>query len=222
MAMGIILRGWAWFEEGRQEGIAQVHQGLSDLRATGAELWRPSFLALLAEAHGRTGRPEEGLGALDEALALVAKNGERAHEAELHRLRGELLRASTTKDEPKVAAAFQEALRIARQQEAKCLELRAAVSLARFWADHGQPGKARELLAGVYGWFTEGFDTADLSNAKALLEELDWLSGSAGPEPDLGDSPDSERRSRQGKGGPHVSGPARGQDHRTARRSAVR
>jgi predicted ATPase len=173
-AMGIILRGWAWFEEGRrEEGIEQMRQGLADLRATGAELWRPSFLALLAEAYGRTGRPEEGLDALDEALTMVSKNSERAHEAELHRLRGELLRSSGTKDEPKVEAAFQEALGIARQQAAKSLELRAAVSLARFWADHGQASEARDLLAGVYGWFTDGFDTADLSGAKALLEELD-------------------------------------------------
>jgi predicted ATPase len=212
MAMGVILRGWAWSEEGRaEEGIAEMHRGLGDLRATGAELWRPSFLALLAEAYGRTGRPEEGLGALDEALAMVSKSDERAHEAELHRLRGELLRASGTKDEPEAAAAFQEALGIARRQEAKSLELRAAVSLARLWADHGRPGEARELLAGVYGWFTEGFGTADLSGAKALLEELDRSPGRVGLEPGLAESPDPGRASRQDGGGPHVGGPARGQ-----------
>jgi class 3 adenylate cyclase/predicted ATPase len=175
MSMGVILRGWASFEEGlREEGIAQMHQGLADLRATGAELWRPSFLAPLAEAYGRMGRLEEGLGALDEALGIVARNGERAHEAELHRLRGELLRAGGTQDAPEATASFQEALEIACQQEAKSLELRAAASLARLQADQGRLREAQELLAPVYEWFTEGFDTADLSNAKALLEELGW------------------------------------------------
>jgi predicted ATPase len=111
---------------------------------------------------------------------LVSRNGERAHEAELHRLRGELLRASGTKNDAKVAAAFEAALGIAHQQEAKSLELRAAVSLAHLWAEHGRPDEARELLAGVYGWFTEGFDTADLNGAKALLEDLDRRSEKAG------------------------------------------
>jgi predicted ATPase len=175
MSMGVILRGWASFEEGLgEDGIARMRQGLADLRATGAELWRPSFLALLAEAYGRAGRLEEGLGTLDEALAIASRNGERVHEAELHRLRGELLRAGGTVGEPTAAASFQEALAIARRQEAKSLELRASVSLARFRADHGQPGEARELLASVYEWFTEGFDTADLNDAKTLLEELGW------------------------------------------------
>jgi predicted ATPase len=114
-------------------------QGLADLRATGAELWRPSFLALLGEAYGRAaGRREEGLGVLDEALAITSRTGERAHEAELHRLRGELLRGGGATDELEAAACLQEALEIARRQGARSFELRAAASFGPTRADHAR------------------------------------------------------------------------------------
>jgi predicted ATPase len=171
--MGVILQGWALVEDGRkEEGIAQMRQGLADLRATGAGLWQPSFLALLAEAHAEVGEIEDGLGALDEAFAIMSRNGERAHEAELHRLRGELLLAGVTADEPRAEACFRKAVETARLQEAKSLELRAATSLARLCTNCGRSAEAHDLLAPVYGWFTEGFDTADLDAAKRLLERL--------------------------------------------------
>jgi class 3 adenylate cyclase/predicted ATPase len=173
MSMGTILRGWALAGEGRgEEGLAQMRQGLADLRATGAGLWRPSFLALLAEAHARTGTPEDGLGVLDEALAIASKSGERFYEAELHRLQGELLLVGRATNEPRAEKCFREALEIARRQEGKSLELRAASSLAHLWIKQGRRAEARDLLAPVYGWFTEGFETADLKDAKALLDEL--------------------------------------------------
>ena len=171
--MSVILRGWALAEEGqREDGIARMRQGLADLRATGAGLWRSSFLALLAEAHGRAGRPEEGLRALDEALTTAAKNDERAHEAELHRLRGELLLAAGPANGQKAEACLHRALEVARDQKAKSLELRAATSLARLRCNRGQRTDAHDVLALIHGWFTEGFDTADLEDATTLLEEL--------------------------------------------------
>jgi predicted ATPase len=129
------------------------------------------YLALLAEAYGQVGQAEEGLHLIVEALTVVDKNGERWWEAELHRLKGELL-LQTVSDEPQVEACFLQALDVSRRQQAKSLELRAAMSLSRLWQRQGKRDEARELLAPVYGWFTEGFDTADLQEAKALLAEL--------------------------------------------------
>jgi class 3 adenylate cyclase/predicted ATPase len=172
LAMAVILLGWASAEEGQEEeGIARMRQGLADLRATGAGLWRPSFLALLAKAHGRVGRVADGLGVLDEAFAMTSRNGERAHEAELHRIQGELLLAGGTADGAGAEACFREALAVARRQEARSFELRAATSLARLYADRGRCAEAHYVLAPVHGWFTEGFSTADLKEAKILLEE---------------------------------------------------
>ena len=122
---------------------------------------------MLAEAYGKGGRTEDGLRVLDEALALVDKTGERGREAELYRLKGELLQNA---DEAE--ACFQQALAVARRQQSKSWELRTAMSLARLWQQQGKRNEARDLLAPVYGWFTEGFDTADLMDAKALLEVL--------------------------------------------------
>jgi predicted ATPase len=170
LAVGTILQGWALAED-EEERITLTHQGLTTYQATGAELGRPWILALLAEAYGRGGRAEEGLRVLTEALALADKSGERMWEMELYRLKGELLlrRASPTEE---AEACFRQALDIARRQEAKALELRAAMSLARLWQQQGKQAEARELLAPVYGWFTEGFDTADLQEAKVLLAAL--------------------------------------------------
>ena len=170
-----MYRGWALVEQGQgKEGIAQIRQGLTAYRATGAEMAVPYFLALLAEAYGKVGEAEHGLAALGEALAQAEQTGERWYEAELYRLKGELLMAQ---EGPKgkteeVEQCFQQALSIARRQSARSLELRAATSLARLWQQQGKQQEAHQLLSEIYHWFTEGFDTKDLQEAKALLEQL--------------------------------------------------
>jgi class 3 adenylate cyclase/predicted ATPase len=171
-AMGRILHGWARAMQGAgAAGVAEMHQGLAVWRATGTEIARPSYLALLAEWYGRAGQGARGLDVLAEARAAAQHRQERFYEAELYRLEGELLLAQSVDRVAEAATCFQHALTIARQQQARWWELRAAISLARLW-QKGKRGEARELLAPVYGWFTEGFDTADLQEAQALLEEL--------------------------------------------------
>jgi predicted ATPase len=142
------------------------------LQATGGEVRRPLFLALLAEAYGGIGQIEEGLHVLAEALTAVEHTGGRFYEAELQRLKGELLRARAAEPDTEAETCFRQALDVARRQQAKSLELRAAMSLARLWQQQGRRQQAYDLLAPIYGWFTEGFDTADLQEAKALLETL--------------------------------------------------
>jgi class 3 adenylate cyclase/predicted ATPase len=182
LALGTFQRGWALAVQGQgAEGIAQMHQGLATRRAAGAELGRPLMLALLAEAYGGLGQAEEGLALLAEALAVVNNSRERHWKAELYRLKGELLleqagtrRQANGSRQPwgEAEACFHHALAVARRQQAKSLELRAAMSLARLWQQQGKRAEACELLAPVYDWFTEGFDTADLQDAKALLAAL--------------------------------------------------
>jgi class 3 adenylate cyclase/predicted ATPase len=172
-ARGAVLRGWALAQQGQgQEGIEQIHQGLTAYRATGAELGRPYWLALLAEAYGTTGEPETGLTVLTEALTHVDTTGERWYEPELHRLKGELLLQQSSDHHAEAESCFHHALEIARSQQAKSFELRIATSLAKLWQQQGKRQEAHDLLAPVYNWFTEGFDTADLQDAKALLDEL--------------------------------------------------
>jgi predicted ATPase len=172
-AFGLILHGWALAHQGQtQEGLEQIRQGLTAWRATGAEQLRPYFLALLAEAYGIMEQPQAGLTVLTEALTLVDKTGERWYESEIHRLKGVLLLQQSENHYAEALACFQQALDVARSLRAKSLELRAATSLARLWQQQGRCAEAYQLLAEVYGWFTEGFDTADLQEAKALLEEL--------------------------------------------------
>jgi len=173
MALGAILHGWTLAQQGQaQEGIEQLHQGLIALRATGSELVRPYHLALLAEAYGTMGQPEIGLTMLAEALTLVDTTDERWWEAELHRLKGALLLQQSLDNQAETEACFHKAIAIVRSQQAKSLELRAATSLARLWQQQGKRQEAYDLLASVYHWFTEGFDTADLQDAKALLDTL--------------------------------------------------
>jgi predicted ATPase len=126
----------------------------------------------LADACGKDGQAGEGLSLLAEALAIVRRTGERWWEAELYRLQGELLLALSWENHVEAEACFQQALAVARQQQAKSWELRAAMSLSRLWQQQGKRAAARDLLAPIYGWFTEGFNTADLQEAKALLEAL--------------------------------------------------
>jgi predicted ATPase len=154
-----------------EEGLAQMRQGLDILQAMGTDFHRPHFLAFLAEALARAGKPDEGLGVLSEALAFVERTGERLLEAELHRLNGELLLMNEG-SEIAAEGSFHRAIDTAERQRAKSLELRAVTSLARLWWKQGKPHDARERLAAIYAWFTEGFDSPDLKEAKVLLDEL--------------------------------------------------
>jgi predicted ATPase len=159
-------------QEQHAEGLAQLRQGLATYQAIGVGLGRSFWLALLAEATGNAGQAAEGLALVAEARAWVDIHAERFWEAELHRLQGRLLLQDAPPDAHQAEACFQQALALARRQQAKSLELRAAMSLSRLWQQQGKQAKARELLGPIYGWFTEGFDTADLQEAQALLEEL--------------------------------------------------
>ena len=173
LSLGMILRGWALVtQKQEEESITLIRQGMAAFQATGAELFQTYSLALLAEAYMLTGQAEDGLRALREALVLVDKNDERFYEAEIHRLKGELLLALSPDHQAEAETCFYQALAVARRQQAKSLELRAAISLTRLWQRQGKRVEARKLLAPIYGWFTEGFDTADLQDAKALLEAL--------------------------------------------------
>jgi predicted ATPase len=173
-AFGLILHGWALAYQGQaQEGLEQIQQGLTAWRATGAEQLRSYFLALLAEAYGVIGLPAAGLMAITEALTLVDNTGERWYEPELHRLKGALLLQQSADHHAEAQACFQQALDLARSLPAKSWELRATTSLARLWQHQGKRDEAYQLLAEVYGRFTEGVDTADLQEAtKALLDDL--------------------------------------------------
>jgi predicted ATPase len=172
-ALGTILRGWALAMQGQgEEGMAQVRQGIAAWRTTGAVLIVPYFCTLLADVCAHLGHLEDGLQALVEAHTLVEQHEERSWEAEVSRLRGVLLLRQTGTLAAEAETWLRRALDVACRQEAKSLELRAAMSLARLWQQQGKPAEARALLAPVYSWFTEGFDTADLQEAKALLEAL--------------------------------------------------
>jgi len=178
-AWGMIIEGWVRAQQGREEeGIAQIQQGLAGYGATGSETMRLYFLALQVEAYEIVGKVEEGLTVLDEAIALVHKSEVRFYEAELYRLKGELLRKDAEdkeerqKIEVEAEACFLKALEISRQQGAKSMELRTTMSLSRLWQSQDKKKEAHDLLSKIYNWFTEGFDTTDLKNAKKLLDEL--------------------------------------------------
>ena len=171
--IGSLLCGWVLALQGQdREGLEQLHQGLTALRATGSEVLRPYFLALLAAGYATTGQPAAGLTELAEALTLAEKTAERWYTPEIHRLKGELLLQQSAAQQEEAEASLHQALTVARRQQAKSLELRAAMSLSRLWHQQGKHTEAYELLAPIYGWFTEGFDTADLQEARALLEAL--------------------------------------------------
>jgi predicted ATPase len=172
-ALGTIVRGWALAMQGQdEEGMAQVRQGLSAWRATGAAVSIPYFCTVLADVCDHLGHAEDGLQALAEAHTLVEQHEERWWEAEVHRLRGVLLLRQPGTPPAEAEAWLQQALDVAHRQEAKSLELRAAMSLSRLWQQQGKRQEAHDLLAPVYNWFTEGFDTADLQEAQALLDAL--------------------------------------------------
>ena len=202
VGIGTCLQGWALIEsavyssarELGEAGLEQLREGLDALQAIEAEIYVPQFLGVMAQGYGQVDQASEGLRVVAEALALAEKNSERCNEAELHRLKGELTlaregqsqpakdeshnvekpnaRAHIPESESEVEASFLKAIEIAQKQQAKSWELRAAMSLARLWRSQGKRQDAVDLLAPVYNWFTEGFDTADLIDAKMLLEEL--------------------------------------------------
>ncbi|MBI3244917.1 MAG: AAA family ATPase [Deltaproteobacteria bacterium] len=200
LAKGTILHGWALTEQGRkEEGITQMRGGLDAHRATGSELWRPYYFALLAEQYGKMQQSEEGLKVLTEALVMVERTGERFYEAELYRIKGALTLAQsktslgqvsgksqtsqeksedpntqhlTPSTQAEAETCFLKAVAIAQKQQAKSLELRATVSLTQLWQSQGKTAEAQQRLVEIYHWFTEGFDTKDLQEARALLNEL--------------------------------------------------
>jgi predicted ATPase len=172
-AYGTSLRGWALAMQGQgEEGPAQVREGIAAWRATGAVILVPYFCTVLAEVYDHLGHTEDGLQVLAEAHTLVAQHEERYWEAEIARLRGVLLLKHPVQQQEEAETWLRRALDVARRQEAKALELRAAMSLSRLWQQQGKQAEARALLAPIYGWFTDGFDTADLQEAQALLEAL--------------------------------------------------
>jgi predicted ATPase len=171
-AQGHLLRGWTLAMQGEAAaGMALLRQAVAS-PAVGPEALRSYWLATLAEAYGQAGQPQAGLQVLADAVTLMATTAMRWWEAEVSRLQGELLLHLPSPEVPQAEAALRRALDVARRQQAKALELRAALSLARLWHSQGQPTAARHLLAEIYGWFTEGLDTADLQEAKALLAAL--------------------------------------------------
>jgi class 3 adenylate cyclase/predicted ATPase len=169
--LATVVRGWCLASLGKpDEGITQLQKCVSLWRSFGAEVGMPLFLTFLADACGKAGQPDEGLKHIAEAARSIEVRNERIYEAEMHRIKGELFRSMQRVSAAE--ASFREAIAVARRQSAKLFELRAANSLAHLWRYQGNRELARDLLAPVYGWFTEGFDTLDLKEAKALLDEL--------------------------------------------------
>ncbi len=172
VAVDLTFRGWVLAEQGAvDEGIALIRRGIDQLRALDTLLYSSQGLALLVEAYARAGRYTQGIVVVDEALAFVTQIGESYWNAEFYGTKGDMLLASAA-DAVEIERCYQAAIETARQQDAKSLELRAAVSLARLWQTQGNAEAAHSLLAGIYDWFHEGFDTPDLEEASVLLDAL--------------------------------------------------
>ena len=170
---GMLVQGCLFAITGRaSDAVRTITSGLSAWRATGTTVWMPTYLSYLTRAQAELGQFDEASRCISEALIAVQTTNESWYEADIHRIAGEIALRSPEPDVAKAEAHFERALQVALVQRAKSWELRAAMSMARLWRDQGMPQRARELLAPVYGWFTEGFDTRDLKEAKALLEEL--------------------------------------------------
>jgi predicted ATPase len=172
-ATEIAIRGALFAETGNaSDAVQAITSGMTSLRSTGASLYEPWHLWHLAVAYAELGQPDDARRCIDDAIDKVERSKEKWCEAEVNRIAGEVALRSPAPDTEKAEKYFDRALAVARQQQAKSWELRAAMSLARLWRDQGKVQQARELLAPVYGWFTEGFDALDLKDAKALLDEL--------------------------------------------------
>ena len=172
-AYGRIVQGWVAAHQGDTKmGISLISEGLARAEATGSRNCYPLYMALLTEALALAGKTEEGLVSIGDGLSRSATSGEKGWDAELYRLRGELTGRLPYPDPARAEESFRTALAIAREQGTRGYELRAATNLSRLWAEQGRRGEARDLLAPVYGWFTEGFETPDLKDARRLLDEL--------------------------------------------------
>jgi predicted ATPase len=172
-AYGTMIHGVLLAMTGEVSNAVQtLTTGMTALRSTGATVFTPSYLSFLARAYADVGQFDEAKRCIDEAITLVDESKERWCEADIHRVAGEIARTSPERELPRAESYFSRAMAIARAQQAKSWELRAAMSMARLWRDQGKRDAARELLAPVYGWFTEGFDTLDLKETKALLDEV--------------------------------------------------
>jgi adenylate cyclase len=172
-SMSQILLGWTEVTANDfHTGITRIRDNLAEYGAGGACIRVSHFLALIAAALGKSGKPGEGLREIEESLAVIERTGERVYEAEVYRVRGELLLAQAASNASHAEQSFGTAIEISRKQHAKSWELRATTSLARILSNTNRRDEARVMLADVYNWFTEGFDTADLKDAKALLDEL--------------------------------------------------
>jgi predicted ATPase len=172
-ALGTALLGYFFVLTGRaSDAVRAITSAITSLRSTGASLYEPRHLSHLAMAYAELGQLDDAWRCIGEALTAVETTKERWYEAEVHRLAGEITLIAPEPDTTKVEAHFNRALTVAREQQAKSWELRAAMSMVRLWRDQGKRNEARDLLTPVYGWFTEGFDTRDLKEAKALLDEL--------------------------------------------------
>jgi predicted ATPase len=172
-ALGTVVRGWLFALTGNAENAVQaITSGIASLRSTGATLYEPRHLWHLAIAYAELDRPDDARRSIEDAIGKVQRSNEKWCEAEVHRIAGEIELKSQDTNPEKAEAYFNRALAVSRAQQSKSWELRAAMSMARLWRDQGKRDEARDLLAPVYGWFTEGFDTLDLKEARALLEEL--------------------------------------------------
>jgi predicted ATPase len=172
-ALGMMHRGILLALTGKAaNAVPMITSAMKAFRSTGSTLWMPSYLSYLARAYAELGRSNDAWRCISEAMTVVETSKERWCEAEVNRMAAEIALKSPEPETEKAEAYFERALAVARQQQAKSWELRAAMSMARLWRDQGKRQEARELLAPVYGWFTEGFDTRDLKEAKGLLEEL--------------------------------------------------
>ena len=172
-ALGMLAQGYSFALTGKAaDAIQVIASSITALRTTGAALWVPLSLSYLARSYAELGQYDDAWRCIGEAMTAVETTKEKWWEAEVHRVAGKIALKSPEPDAAKAQAYFERALAVAREQQAKSWELRAAMSLARLWRDQGKPDEARDLLAPVYGWFTEGFDTLDLKEAKALLSAL--------------------------------------------------
>jgi len=172
-ALAMMFQGCLFALTGRAlDSVGMIISGITAVRSVGSTLWVPLYLSSLAKAHAELGKFDDAWRGVGEAMTVVETSKEKWCEGEIHRIAGEIALMSPEPDAAKAQAHFERALEVSRRQQAKSWELRASMSLARLWRDQGKVQQARELLAPVYGWFTEGFDTRDLKEAKALLEEL--------------------------------------------------
>jgi predicted ATPase len=172
-AFGMTSQGCVLTAVGKaSDAIKIMNAGIDAKRSTGATLWTPMHLSYLARAYAELGQTDDAWHYIEESLAMLEKTGERWCEAEVHRVAGEIALMSPERDWAKAETCFERGLAVAREQQAKSWELRVVMSMARLWCSQGKRDEARKLLAPVYGWFTEGFDTLDLKQAKALLDEL--------------------------------------------------